>query len=68
MLTGKISNFTYKITRSEPMRNSGMKLCSYKRQFCANISSVFISSQKTNRVLNARKKIENKPENITLLY
>ena len=38
-------------------------------QFCENISSVFISSQKTNQVLkNARKKIENKTENIILLY
>lgn len=65
----KNSNFTYKIMSSELMRNLGMKLWGYNRQFCENISSVFISSQKTNQVLrNARKKIQNRTENITLLY
>lgn len=63
-----MSNFTSKITSSEPTRKLGIKLWGYKRQFCVNISSVFISSQKTNQALNAKKKVENKPETITLLY
>lgn len=66
----KKSNFNYKMMSSELIRNLELKLwIIYNRQFCESINSVFISSQKTNQVLrNARKKIEKKTENITLLY